>query len=36
MTKPEVRELARQFGLKVADKSESYEICFIPDFNEYR
>lgn len=34
LTKPEVRELARQFGLKVADKSESYEICFIPD-NDY-
>ncbi|MBC8043990.1 MAG: tRNA 2-thiouridine(34) synthase MnmA [Rhizobacter sp.] len=33
-TKPEVRELARKFGLKVADKGESYEICFIPD-NDY-
>ncbi len=34
LTKPEVRDLARKFGLKVADKSESYEICFIPD-NDY-
>jgi tRNA-specific 2-thiouridylase len=34
LTKPEVRELARQFGLKIADKGESYEICFIPD-NDY-
>ncbi|MFQ3597138.1 MAG: tRNA 2-thiouridine(34) synthase MnmA [Chloroherpetonaceae bacterium] len=34
LTKPEVRDLARKFGLKVADKGESYEICFIPD-NDY-
>ena len=34
LTKPEVRELAREFGLRTADKSESYEICFIPD-NDY-
>lgn len=34
LTKPEVRQLAREFGLKTADKSESYEICFIPD-NDY-
>ncbi|MCK6602483.1 MAG: tRNA 2-thiouridine(34) synthase MnmA [Bacteroidetes bacterium] len=34
LTKPEVRDLARQFGLRTADKSESYEICFIPD-NDY-
>ncbi|MCA0446159.1 MAG: tRNA 2-thiouridine(34) synthase MnmA [Bacteroidetes bacterium] len=34
LTKPEVRELARQFGLRTAEKSESYEICFIPD-NDY-
>lgn len=34
LTKPEVRQLARNFGLKTADKSESYEICFIPD-NDY-
>lgn len=34
LTKPEVRALAHRFGLKVAEKSESYEICFIPD-NDY-
>jgi tRNA-uridine 2-sulfurtransferase len=34
LTKPEVRDLARKYGLKVADKGESYEICFIPD-NDY-
>src|SRR2546426_2195752 len=30
MTKSEVREHAREFGLPVAEKSESQEICFIP------
>jgi tRNA-specific 2-thiouridylase len=30
-TKRQVRELAREFGLEVADKDESQEICFIPD-----
>jgi tRNA-specific 2-thiouridylase len=30
MTKPEVREAARRWGLKTADKSESMEICFVP------
>jgi tRNA-specific 2-thiouridylase len=35
-TKPEVRELARQFGLRTADKSESMEICFVPDNNYQR
>ncbi len=30
MTKPEVREHAREFGLPVAGKAESQEICFIP------
>jgi len=30
MTKPEVREHAREFGLPVADKAESQEICFVP------
>ncbi|NUO80806.1 tRNA 2-thiouridine(34) synthase MnmA [candidate division KSB1 bacterium] len=35
LTKPEVRELARSFGLKTAEKKESQEICFIPD-NDYR
>jgi tRNA-uridine 2-sulfurtransferase len=30
MTKPEVRELARQRGLVIADKPDSQEICFVP------
>ncbi|MBN2012356.1 tRNA 2-thiouridine(34) synthase MnmA [candidate division KSB1 bacterium] len=34
-TKPQVRELAERFGLKTFQKSESQEICFIPD-NNYR
>ena len=29
LTKPEVRTLARAFGLPVADKEESQEICFV-------
>ena len=29
--KTEVRELARAFGIPVADKPDSMEICFIPD-----
>jgi tRNA-uridine 2-sulfurtransferase len=29
LTKPEVRTLARHFGLPVADKAESQEICFV-------
>ena len=29
LTKPEVRQLARHFGLPVADKEESQEICFV-------
>ena len=29
--KPEVRELARQFGLPVSEKPDSQEICFVPD-----
>jgi tRNA-specific 2-thiouridylase len=32
--KPTIRELAREAGLRVADKPESQEICFIPD-NDY-
>jgi tRNA-specific 2-thiouridylase len=28
--KPEVRELARRFGLSVADKEDSQDICFVP------
>ena len=34
-TKPEVREKAHRLGLPVAQKSESQEICFIPD-DDYR
>src|SRR5207247_1411699 len=30
MTKSEVREHAREFGLPVAAKAESQEICFVP------
>lgn len=34
--KPEIREMAADFGLtRVADKPDSYEICFVPD-NDYR
>ena len=29
-TKAETRELARQFGLPVADKHDSQDICFVP------
>lgn len=29
-TKPEVRELARSFGVHAAEKKESQEICFVP------
>jgi tRNA-specific 2-thiouridylase len=33
--KPEIRQMAADFGLdRVADKPDSYEICFIPD-NDY-
>jgi tRNA-specific 2-thiouridylase len=32
-TKENVRQLARELGLSVADKAESQEICFIPDGN---
>ena len=31
MRKSEVRALAREFGLAVAGKAESYEICFVPN-----
>lgn len=31
MTKPQVRELARKFGLTNAEKPESQEICFVPE-----
>jgi tRNA-uridine 2-sulfurtransferase len=30
MTKPQARELARRFGLTVADKQDSQDICFVP------
>lgn len=33
-SKNEVRELARGYGIPVADKPDSMEICFIPD-NDY-
>jgi tRNA-specific 2-thiouridylase len=31
LTKPEVRDIASRIGLRVAEKGESQEICFIPD-----
>jgi len=31
MSKPEVREVARDSDLAVAEKAESQEICFVPD-----
>ncbi len=34
LTKGETRRLARAYGLKVADKPESQEICFVP--GDYR
>lgn len=30
-TKPQTRELAHQYGLSVAEKSDSQDICFVPD-----
>jgi tRNA-uridine 2-sulfurtransferase len=33
MTKPEIRDFARQLGLRVADKADSQEICFVPGNN---
>ncbi|RPH95350.1 tRNA 2-thiouridine(34) synthase MnmA [candidate division KSB1 bacterium] len=35
LTKTDVRKFAAEFGLNVADKQESQDICFIPD-NDYR
>lgn len=36
MTKPEVRQLAADYGyVELSNKPESYEICFVPD-NDYR
>ncbi len=34
LTKQEVRELAKKYGLKTANKPESFEICFVPE-NDY-
>ena len=34
LEKPVIRELARETGLRVADKPDSQEICFVPD-NDY-
>jgi tRNA-specific 2-thiouridylase len=31
MPKPQVREIARELGLIVADKRDSQDICFVPD-----
>lgn len=33
-TKPQIRGIASEIGLKVADKPDSQEICFVPD-NDY-
>jgi tRNA-specific 2-thiouridylase len=35
MTKHEIREIARRLGLRVADKADSQEICFVPG-NDYK
>ena len=35
LAKTEVRELARKYGLRTADKPDSYEICFVPN-EDYR
>jgi tRNA-specific 2-thiouridylase len=29
--KPQIRDIARQLGLRVAEKKDSQEICFVPD-----
>jgi tRNA-uridine 2-sulfurtransferase len=34
-TKPQIREIARKYGLVTADKPDSQEICFVPN-NDYR
>jgi tRNA-specific 2-thiouridylase len=36
MTKPQVRELALRYGLQVAEKGESQDVCFVPDSNYVR
>ena len=35
MTKPQIRGIAHSLGLKVADKIDSQEICFVPG-NDYK
>src|SRR3984885_1259363 len=37
VTKPEVREIARRHGLRLAEKPDSQEICFIPggDYKQF-
>jgi tRNA-uridine 2-sulfurtransferase len=35
MRKPEIRKIAHSLGLKVADKTDSQEICFVPG-NDYK
>jgi tRNA-specific 2-thiouridylase len=35
LAKTEVRALARKYGLRTADKPDSYEICFVPN-EDYR
>src|ERR1035437_5117765 len=37
LTKPQVREVARQHGLSLAEKPDSQEICFIPggDYKQF-
>src|SRR5262249_9998951 len=35
MSKPEIRQIARSLGLKVAEKVDSQEICFVPG-NDYK
>src|ERR1051326_8809062 len=35
MHKPRIREIAHSLGLKVADKADSQEICFVPG-NDYK
>jgi tRNA-specific 2-thiouridylase len=34
-TKPAIRQMARDFGLPVADRAESQDLCFLAD-NDYR
>ena len=36
MAKPQVRELAAHYGLRVAEKGESQDVCFVPDSNYVR